>query len=200
MVSYLPYLFYIGAAGTERIRQDIFRSPEGAKTRSSLVESKIKTLPELLDIVARDRTEGKTVVFANGCFDLIHVGHIRYLEAARALGDLLVLGLNGDESVRLLKGPGRPAMNQEERAEVLAAMECVDYVILFDDPTAEHLLRELQPDIHAKGTDYSEETVPEREIVLAYGGSIRIAGDPKDHSSKDLLKQIAERRPSNRNE
>ncbi len=164
------------------------------------MESKIKSLPELLDIVARDRTEGKTVVFANGCFDLIHVGHIRYLEAARALGDLLVLGLNGDESVRLLKGPGRPAMNQEERAEVLAAMECVDYVILFDDPTAEHLLRALQPDIHAKGTDYSEETVPEREIVLAYGGSIRIAGDPKDHSSKDLLKQIAESRPSSRNE
>ena len=140
------------------------------------------------------------MVFANGCFDLIHVGHIRYLEAARALGDLLVLGLNGDESVRLLKGPGRPTMNQEERAEVLAAMECVDYVILFDDPTAERLLQELQPHIHAKGTDYSEETVPERETVLAYGGLVKIAGDPKDHSSKDLLRQIAEGKTSSRNE
>ncbi|MCH8820269.1 MAG: adenylyltransferase/cytidyltransferase family protein [Acidobacteria bacterium] len=137
------------------------------------------------------RSDGKTVVFANGCFDLIHVGHIRYLEAARALGDLLVLGLNGDESVKLLKGPGRPTMNQEERAEILAAMECVDYVVLFDDPTAERLLQKLQPDIHAKGTDYTEDTVPERETVLAYGGSVKIAGDPKDHSSKDLLKQIA---------
>ncbi len=137
------------------------------------------------------RSDGKTVVFANGCFDLIHVGHIRYLEAARALGDLLVLGLNGDESVKLLKGTGRPTMNQEERAEILAAMECVDYVVLFDDPTAERLLQKLQPDIHAKGTDYTEDTVPERETVLAYGGSVKIAGDPKDHSSKDLLKQIA---------
>jgi len=164
------------------------------------VKSKIKALPELLKIVARYRTAGKTVVFANGCFDLIHIGHIRYLEAARALGDLLVLGLNGDESVRLLKGPGRPAMNQDERAEVLAAMECVDYVILFDDLTAERLLRELEPEIHAKGTDYSEDSVPERNIVLAYGGSVRIAGDPKDHSSRDLLKQIAECRPSSRNE
>jgi rfaE bifunctional protein nucleotidyltransferase chain/domain len=156
------------------------------------MRSKIKDLPELREIVARDRNDGKTVVFANGCFDLIHVGHIRYLEAARALGDLLVLGLNGDESVRLLKGPGRPTMNQEERAEILAAMECVDYVILFNDPTAERLLQELQPHVHAKGTDYAEDTVPERETVLAYGGSVKIAGDPKDHSSKDLLKQITE--------
>ena len=154
--------------------------------------AKIKELPELREIVVGYRNDGKTVVFANGCFDLIHVGHIRYLEAARALGDLLVLGLNGDESVKLLKGPGRPTMNQEERAEILAAMECVDYVILFDDPTAERLLQELQPHIHAKGTDYAENTVPEREAVVAYGGSVKIAGDPKDHSSKDLLKQITE--------
>lgn len=158
---------------------------------SDSASAKIKELPELCEIVARMRSDGKTVVFANGCFDLIHVGHIRYLEAARALGDLLVLGLNGDESVKLLKGTGRPTMNQEERAEILAAMECVDYVVLFDDPTAERLLQKLQPDIHAKGTDYTEDTVPERETVLAYGGSVKIAGDPKDHSSKDLLKQIA---------
>ncbi|MEE8348032.1 MAG: adenylyltransferase/cytidyltransferase family protein [Acidobacteriota bacterium] len=164
------------------------------------MKNKIKTLPELREIVARDRAKGRSVVFANGCFDLIHVGHVRYLEAARALGDLLVLGLNGDESVRLLKGPGRPTMNQEERAEILAAMECVDYVILFDDPTAEHLLQQLQPDIHAKGTDYAEDTVPERETVRAYGGSVKIAGDPKDHSTKDLLRQIIEGQPSKQDE
>jgi rfaE bifunctional protein nucleotidyltransferase chain/domain len=166
---------------------------------SDSATAKIKDLSELREIVSRSRGDSKTVVFANGCFDLIHVGHIRYLEAARALGDLLVLGLNGDESVELLKGPGRPTMNQEERAEILAAMECVDYVIVFDDPTAERLLRELQPHIHAKGTDYSEDTVPEREIVLKYGGLVKIAGDPKNHSSKDLLEQIIEGKASNRN-
>jgi rfaE bifunctional protein nucleotidyltransferase chain/domain len=164
------------------------------------VKSKIKTLPELSEIMAQYRTQGQTVVFVNGCFDLIHVGHVRYLEAARALGNFLVLGLNGDESVRLLKGPDHPIMNQEERAEILTAMECVDYVILFDDPTAERLLQELQPHIHAKGTDYAEDTVPEREIVLAYGGSVKIAGDPKDHSSTDLIRQIAEGETSKRNE
>ncbi|MDA2935505.1 D-glycero-beta-D-manno-heptose 1-phosphate adenylyltransferase [Acidobacteria bacterium AH-259-D05] len=159
------------------------------------MSSKIKTLREMGEIVSQHRKSGKTVVFANGCFDLIHVGHVRYLEAARALGDLLVLGLNKDKSVRLLKGPGRPLMNQEERAEILAAMECVDYVVLFDDPTAERILEELKPDIHAKGTDYSRETVPERETVLSYGGSVAIVGDPKDHSTKDFLRRIAQGAP-----
>lgn len=156
------------------------------------MSTKIKGLQEIRDVVAQHQKSGKTVVFANGCFDLIHVGHVRYLEAARALGDLLVLGLNGDESVGLLKGPGRPVMNQEERAEILAAMECVDYVLLFDDPTAERILEELKPDIHAKGTDYTEQTVPERDTVLSYGGSIAIVGDPKDHSTQDFLRRITQ--------
>ncbi len=154
--------------------------------------NKVKALPEISTLVSEHQKTGKTVVFANGCFDLLHVGHIRYLEAARALGDILVLGLNGDKSVRQLKGPGRPLMNQEERAEILAALECVDYLVLFDEPTAKEVLETLQPNIHAKGTDYTRESVPERETVLSYGGSIAIVGDPKDHSTKDFLRQIAD--------
>lgn len=154
--------------------------------------SKVKALPEISTLVSEHQKTGKTVVFANGCFDLLHVGHIRYLEAARALGDILVLGLNGDKSVRQLKGPGRPLMNQEERAEILAALECVDYLVLFDEPTAKEVLETLKPNIHAKGTDYTRESVPERETVLSYGGLIAIVGDPKDHSTKDFLKQIVD--------
>ena len=158
--------------------------------------SKIKALQEISTLVAQQQEAGKTVVFANGCFDLLHVGHIRYLQAARALGDLLVLGLNGDKSVRQLKGSGRPLMNQDERAEILAALECVDYLVLFDSLTAEEILERLKPDIHAKGTDYTQESVPERDTVLSCGGSIAIVGDPKDHSTKDFLRQIAENKPS----
>ena len=158
--------------------------------------SKIKPLQEITTLVAQQQETGKTVVFANGCFDLLHVGHIRYLEAARALGDLLVLGLNGDKSVRQLKGPGRPLMSQDERAEILAALECVDYLVVFDDPTAKEVLETLKPNIHAKGTDYTRESVPERDTVLSYGGSIAIVGDPKDHSTQDFLRQIAENKPS----
>ena len=154
--------------------------------------SKVQALQEISTLVSEHQAAGKTVVFANGCFDLLHVGHIRYLEAARALGDVLVLGLNGDKSVRELKGPGRPLMNQQERAEILAALGCVDYLVIFDEPTAKKVLETLKPDIHAKGTDYTRESVPERETVLSYGGSIAIVGDPKDHSTKDFLKQIAE--------
>jgi len=153
---------------------------------------KVKALQEISTLVSEFKEAGKTVVFANGCFDLLHVGHIRYLEAARALGDILVLGLNGDKSVRQLKGPGRPLMNQEERAEILAALECVDYLVVFDEPTAKQVLETLKPDVHAKGTDYTRESVPERETVLSYGGSIAIVGDPKDHSTKDFLRQIAD--------
>ena len=158
--------------------------------------SKVKTLQEINILVTEHQEAGKIVVFANGCFDLLHVGHIRYLEAARALGDFLVLGLNGDKSVRQLKGPGRPLMIQEERAEILAALECVDYLVLFDSPTAKEVLETLKPNIHAKGTDYTRESVPERDTVLSYGGSIAIVGDPKDHSTKDFLRQIAENKPS----
>ena len=154
--------------------------------------SKVQALQKISTLVSEHQAAGKTVVFANGCFDLLHVGHIRYLEAARALGDVLVLGLNGDKSVRQLKGPGRPLMNEQERAEILAALGCVDYLVIFDEPTAKKVLETLKPNIHAKGTDYTRESVPERETVLSYGGSIAIVGDPKDHSTKDFLKQIAE--------
>jgi rfaE bifunctional protein nucleotidyltransferase chain/domain len=134
---------------------------------------------------------GRRVVFANGCFDLIHVGHVRYLEGAKACGDVLLVALNDDESVRALKGEGRPIQPVEDRMEILAAFECVDLVTRFGDETVDALLRRLRPDVHAKGTDYSEETVPERETVLAYGGEIRIVGDPKDHSSSAILARLA---------
>lgn len=154
---------------------------------------KLRTIEELAEITAQARAGGRTVVFANGCFDLIHVGHIRYLQNARSLGDILILGINSDRSVRLLKGEGRPLQNEEERAEILASLECVDYVLLFDAPTVDAILERLRPDFHAKGTDYTAESVPERETVRAYGGSVAITGDPKDHSSRDLIKTILAR-------
>jgi rfaE bifunctional protein nucleotidyltransferase chain/domain len=152
--------------------------------------TKIKDMEELKGIVRGLRDAGKTVVFANGCFDLLHVGHIRYLCNARALGDALVLGVNGDAGVAALKGRGRPLQNARDRAEILASLTCVDYVLLFDDLTVDRILNELRPDIHAKGTDYTEESVPERETILSYGGKVLIAGDPKDHSSRDLIQTI----------
>ena len=138
---------------------------------------------------------GKKVVLANGCFDLIHVGHVRYLSAARALGDLLVVAINSDSSVRQLKGEGRPLMNQEERAEIIAQFTCVDYVVIFDELNVSGVLQTLKPAIHAKGTDYTEETVPERAIVQGYGGVVRIVGDPKDHATSDLIRKIAAKQP-----
>jgi D-glycero-beta-D-manno-heptose 1-phosphate adenylyltransferase len=140
----------------------------------------------------RLREEGLLVVFANGCFDLFHVGHVRYLEGARQQGDVLVVGVNSDRSVRQLKGEGRPLLPEDARAELLAAMECVDYVVVFDDLTAEKLLRDLRPDVHCKGTDYTEATVPEREVVRRWGGRVVIVGDPKDHSTRDVLARIAQ--------
>ena len=144
----------------------------------------------LIARVAIARRHGARVVFANGCFDIVHVGHVRYLEAAKALGDLLVVGINADEQVRQLKGPGRPFVPERERAEVIAALRAVDFVTIFTEPTVEALLLALRPDIHAKGTDYTEETVPEREVVRTYGGSVRIVGDPKDHSSSHMVMQL----------
>jgi D-glycero-beta-D-manno-heptose 1-phosphate adenylyltransferase len=140
--------------------------------------------------VPRLRASGKKVVFANGCFDLLHAGHVRYLQNARALGDVLILGINSDASVAALKGKGRPLQTQADRAEILASLDCVDYVLLFDAPTVDGILKDLRPDIHAKGTDYTEESVPERETVRAYGGQVAITGDPKDHSTRDLIKTI----------
>lgn len=155
--------------------------------------AKLKTREQVGRLVDEQRELGRTVVLANGCFDLLHVGHVRYLQGARAEGDLLVLALNGDRSVSALKGPDRPLMPELERAEILCALECVDWVVVFDDLTVDLLLRELRPDVHAKGTDYTPETVPERETVRAYGGRVAIVGDPKDHSTQDLLRRIAEK-------
>ena len=151
---------------------------------------KIKSLQELKAIVPRIRASGMKIVFANGCFDLIHAGHIRYLQNARALGDVLILGVNNDACVTALKGFGRPIQPEADRAEILASLDCVDYVLLFDAPTADGILGELRPDIHAKGTDYTEESVPERDTVRAYGGRVAIVGDPKDHSTRDLIQTI----------
>lgn len=156
-------------------------------------ESKIKSLDELKDVVRLLKKAGNTVVFANGCFDLIHVGHIRYLRSARAMGDALIVGINGDAGVESLKGKGRPLQSGHDREEMIASMECVDYVILFDDLTVDGILDEIHPDIHAKGTDYSEESVPERNTVRSYGGKVAIAGDPKDHSTRDLIQTIVSR-------
>jgi rfaE bifunctional protein nucleotidyltransferase chain/domain len=152
--------------------------------------ARVVTDEELVALVAADRQAGRTVAFANGCFDLLHVGHIRYLEGARAEADRLVVAVNDDASVRRLKGPGRPILPGVARAELVAALRAVDYVVLFGDDTVDRLLRLLRPDVHCKGTDYTVDTVPERETVRAYGGRIAIVGDPKDHSTRDLLRQI----------
>lgn len=152
--------------------------------------NKIKDIDELKVIVRQMHKAGKAVVFANGCFDLIHVGHIRYLQSAREMGDALIVGINGDAGVEALKGKGRPLQSGHDRAEMIASMACVDYVLLFDAPTVDGILDELRPDIHAKGTDYSEESVPERNTVRSYGGKVAIAGDPKDHSTRDLIQTI----------
>ncbi len=147
----------------------------------------------LIARVAIARRHGARIVFANGCFDILHIGHVRYLEAARALGDLLVVGINADEQVRRLKGPGRPFVAERERAEVIASLRAVDLVTIFPEPTVEALLLVLRPDVHAKGTDYTVETVPELEVVRAYGGRVAIVGDPKDHSSSQMVMQLNRR-------
>jgi rfaE bifunctional protein nucleotidyltransferase chain/domain len=145
---------------------------------------------ELVELVGADRAAGRTIAFANGCFDLLHVGHVRYLADAAAQADRLVVAINDDTSVTGLKGPGRPILRAADRAEMLAALESVDYVVTFSDPNVNRLLTLLKPDVHCKGTDYTPETVPERDTVLAYGGRIAIVGDPKDHSTRDLLARI----------
>lgn len=148
---------------------------------------KRRTLEELPALVT-----GKKTVLANGCFDILHVGHVRYLEGARSLGDTLVVAINSDRSVRALKGEGRPILNEHERVALVSALRCVDHVVVFDEPDVKRVLEVLRPAIHAKGTDYTEGTVPEREQVLAYGGQVRIAGDPKDHSTRDVIRRILE--------
>ena len=143
----------------------------------------------LVELVRADRQAGRTIAFANGCFDLLHVGHTRYLQAAAAEADRLVVAVNGDETAGR-KGPGRPILPATDRAELVAALRGVDYVVIFPEPTVTPLLELLKPDVHCKGTDYTADTVPERETVRAYGGRIAIVGDPKDHSTRDLLSRI----------
>ncbi|PYT01357.1 MAG: D-glycero-beta-D-manno-heptose 1-phosphate adenylyltransferase [Acidobacteria bacterium] len=147
---------------------------------------------DLISRVAAERTAGRTIILANGCFDLIHAGHIRYLNGAKELGGFLVVGLNSDRQVQHLKGSGRPFILEAERAEIIAALRCVDVVTVFDEPTVDNLIDDIRPDVHAKGTDYTVDTVPERERVLGYGGRVAIVGDPKDHSSTNLIKVISE--------
>ena len=136
---------------------------------------------------------GHRVVLANGCFDILHVGHVRYLEGAAELGDTLVVAVNSDRSVPQLKGEGRPILNEDDRVSLVSALECVDYVVVFDATDVSGVIEVLQPSVHAKGTDYTENTVPEGDQVRGYGGEVRIAGDPKDHSTKDILGTILER-------
>ena len=147
---------------------------------------------ELIKTVAEARAAGLRIVLANGCFDVLHVGHIRYLAGARSEGDLLVVGVNSDEQVREQKGEGRPILPALQRAEIVAALESVSYVTVFDEPTVEELLLALKPDVHAKGTDYTVDTVPEREVVKSYGGRVAIVGDPKDHSTSEILSRMGE--------
>ncbi len=154
-------------------------------------ESRVILRHDLRALGERLRREGKRIAFANGCFDVLHVGHVRYLRAARAEGDVLVVGVNGDAAVRALKGLGRPLLTAEARAELVAALEAVDYVVIFEEPNAEAVLTELNPHVHCKGTDYTEENVPEREVMRRLGGEVRIVGDPKDHSTRAILAGIA---------
>ena len=145
----------------------------------------------LVEKVAKMRSDNIKVVLANGCFDLFHVGHIRYLAGAKILGDILIVGINSDKQVKHLKGENRPFMPENERAEIISALRFVDFVTVFDEPTVEELIRAIRPDFHAKGTDYTLETVPEREIVREYGGQTAIVGDPKDHSSTAMIGKLS---------
>lgn len=155
--------------------------------------SRILSREQLLARVTAERQQGRSIVLANGCFDVLHAGHVRYLQGARALGDVLVVAVNADEQVAKLKGPGRPVLNEQDRAELVASLESVDLVTIFREPTVEQLLLALRPDIHAKGTDYTEDTVPEREVVRSYGGRVAIVGDPKNHSTSELIAAIADK-------
>lgn len=150
-------------------------------------------MEELKQIVADQKAQGKRVVFANGCFDVLHIGHVRYLQQARALGDYLVVGLNSDSSVRRLKGTGRPIMDEQARACLLSGLECVDAVLIFEDDTVDRLLIELKPHFHCKGSDYTPESVPEKETVKQYGGSTSITGGEKVQSTRWLFEEIKRR-------
>jgi rfaE bifunctional protein nucleotidyltransferase chain/domain len=162
----------------------------GPSGKPRKARSKVATREEVGREVAAARAAGRTVAFANGCFDVLHVGHVRYLEGARAEADVLVVGVNGDDSVRRLKGPGRPVMPEDDRALLVAALRAVDHVVVFPEDDVKSLLETLRPDVHCKGTDYTPDTVPERDVVRAYGGRVAIVGDPKDHDTSKLLARI----------
>jgi rfaE bifunctional protein nucleotidyltransferase chain/domain len=150
---------------------------------------KVVTREELRDRVAEWRERGEKVILTNGCFDLLHVGHVRYLHGAKELGGRLVVAINSDESVRRLKGANRPLMPEDERAEIVAALQDVDAVVVFSEPDVRALIREIRPDVQAKGTDYTVDTVPERDDVIACGGQVAIVGDPKDHSTTEFIRK-----------
>lgn len=152
---------------------------------------RVLTETELLNEVARERAAGRTFAFANGCFDLLHVGHVRYVQGAAAEAERLIVAVNSDTSVRGLKGPGRPVLMEADRAELVAGLRGVDYVVIFGDKTVERLLTLLKPEVHCKGTDYTVDSVPERAVVAAYGGRTAIVGDPKDHNTRELIARIA---------
>ena len=154
-----------------------------------------KTIPraQVSALGERLRREGRRIAYANGCFDLLHVGHVRYLQGAKEQGDVLVVGVNSDRAVAALKGPARPLLPAEARVELVAALAGVDYVVIFDDVTAEEVLRDLRPHVQCKGTDYSVETVPERAVMEELGGTVRIVGDAKSHSTRELLAEIVKR-------
>ncbi|MBZ5529451.1 MAG: adenylyltransferase/cytidyltransferase family protein [Acidobacteriia bacterium] len=153
-------------------------------------QQKILSREQLVTRLEEHRHRGESIVLANGCFDILHAGHVRYLAGARAEGDLLVVGVNADSSVRPLKGPGRPVLSEDARALLVASLRVVDYVVIFSEPNVEALLAALRPQVHAKGTDYTAETVPERETAARLGIRVAIVGDPKDHSTRDLLEKI----------
>jgi rfaE bifunctional protein nucleotidyltransferase chain/domain len=140
--------------------------------------------------ITAEKAKGSRIVLANGCFDVLHAGHVRYLDGARALGDVLVVGINSDKQVKDLKGKGRPIQPEHDRAEIVASLESVDIVTIFDERTVTELLLAITPDVHAKGTDYTEETVPERDVVRSYGGRVAIVGDPKDHSTSQIIRRF----------
>jgi len=152
--------------------------------------SKIVSRQKLRELLADAKRRGQRIVLANGCFDTLHVGHVRYLEGAKEQGDLLVVGVNADSSVRSLKGPGRPILDENARTLLVAALRAVDYVLIFPEPNVEALLEELRPDVHAKGTDYTADSVPERAVATRLGIRVAIVGDPKDHSTRALLDAI----------
>ena len=152
---------------------------------------RILTVDQLVDEIGREREAGRTVALANGCFDVLHVGHVRYIQGAAAEADRLVVAVNDDESVAALKGPGRPILPASDRAELVAALRGVDYVVTFGERTVERLLRLIKPDVHCKGTDYTIDSVPERSVVLEYGGRTAIVGDPKNHATRELIERIA---------